>query len=402
MNKQQAIKTKTLHYLLDSVAILVIVLLVAVTLALHITRPPLLNSQQLAVQESTLRAKVTDILEERVSTDPGGLILVFQKLEVEILTPGEYKNAVIEVEYNGLGPNVNTVRFRPGSQAIIMTSHDLNDEIHFLVADHVRLAPIVTITSLFVLITLIVGRWQGLRALIGLVLSGFVIAGFIVPQILALRDPVLVSMVGAGLLLTATLYLIQGWNPMGHSALLGMLASLILTGGLSMIWTRFAYLTGFGSEETMFLQASGVGVQMQGLLLAGIIIGAASVLDDVVIAQSVAVFELSAANHAFTKRDLFQKGMRIGTTHLASMVNTLILAYTSTALPLILLFFVYPEAWYLTINRELIAEEIIRAIVGSTALMLAVPMTTYIASRVAPHSLAVKTPEAQKKPGSAL
>lgn len=389
MDKLQTKKTRTLHYLLDSVAVLVIVLLVSITIALQATRPTIIDNEQLASQELTLRSKVLTIIEERISTDANGLVVVYQKLEVMILTPGEFKDDVIIVDYNGLGPNENTVRFRLGSQALIMTSHDLNGGIHYLVADHIRLVPIATITGLFMLITVLVGRWQGLRALLGLFLSGIVIAGFIVPQILALRDPVLVSMVGAGLLLIATLYLIQGWNPMGHSAMLGMLASLMITGLLSMAWTQFTYLTGFGSEETLFLQASGIGVQMQGLLLAGMIIGAASVLDDVVIAQSVAVFELSAANHKFTKRELYQKGMRIGTTHLASMVNTLVLAYTSTALPLIILFFVYPEAWYLTINRELIAEEIIRAIVGSVALMLAVPMTTYIASRVAAYDKTV-------------
>jgi len=383
MDTSHSNNSRTLHYILDSIAVLAIVILVALTIALQITRPDITTTNQQITQEFTLRAKVLNIIDERITTDSSGLIIVYQKLEVMIITPGEHKDEVIILEYNGLGPTLNSVRFRSGSQALIMTSHDLNGGIHYLIADHIRLIPIATIIGLFVLITLLIGRWQGLRALIGLILSGIVIAGFIVPQILALRNPVLVSLVGTAVLLTMTLYLIQGWNYTGHSALFGMLASLLITGLLSMLWTRFAFLTGFGSEETMFLQASGIGVQMQGLLLAGMIIGAAGVLDDVVIAQSVAVFELSAVNNKLTQRELYQKGMKIGRTHLASMVNTLMLAYTSTALPLIILFFVYPEAWYLTINRELIAEEIIRAIVGSVALMLAVPMTTFVASSVA-------------------
>ena len=347
------------------------------------TRPRISNTNPQITQTSTLRARVLNILDERVETEENRLVTVYQKLEVMILTPGDFKHDIVVVEYNGLGPSANAVRFRPRSQALLMTSHDLDGVIHYLVADHIRLLPIAAITGIFITITLLIGRRQGARALLGLILSGLVIAGFIVPQILALRDPMLVSLVGTALLLASTLYLIQGWNFAGHSALLGMLASLCLTGFLSWSWTRFASLTGFGSEETLFLQASGIGVQMRGLLLAGIIIGAASVLDDVVIAQSVAVFELSGANQALTRRELFQRGMKIGITHLASMVNTLFLAYVSTALPLIILFFVYPEPWYLTINRELIAEEIIRAIVGSVALMLAVPLTTLIASAVA-------------------
>ena len=383
MDTQYKQSTKVLHYLMHSVGVLVIVVLVALTISLHITRPEISGTGQQIAQSTTLRAKVLNILEERVSTAENRLVTVYQKLEVIILTPGDYKAERVIVDYNGLGPSENVVRFRPRSQALIMTSYDLEGDIHFLVADHIRLLPIAIITGLFIAITLFIGRWQGARALLGLLLSGLVIAGFIVPQILALRDPMLVSLVGTALLLAVTLYLIQGWNFAGHSALLGMLASLCLTGFLSWSWSRFAYLTGFGSEETLFLQASGIGVQMRGLLLAGIIIGAASVLDDVVIAQSVTVFELSAVNNTLTQRELFLKGMRVGRTHLASMVNTLVLAYTSTALPLIILFFVYPEPWYLTINRELIAEEIIRAIVGSVALMLAVPLTTFIASNVA-------------------
>jgi uncharacterized membrane protein len=374
---------KVLHYILDSVIVLILVVLVAFTVALHVTRPVITGTNQQASAETTVRAKVLSIQDERLTTDANGLTMVYQKLEVIVLSRGEYKDTVVVVDYNGLGPSEHTVKFRVNGQALLMTSHNLNGEITFLVADHIRLFPIATIILIFVCVTLIIGRWQGARALIGLVLSGFVIVGFIVPQILALRDPVVVSLVGTALLLAMTLYLIQGWNAAGHSALFGMFASLVMTGLLSWLWTRYAYLTGFGSEETLFLQASGISVQMQGLLLAGIIIGAASVLDDVVIAQAVVIFELSAANPALTRHELYRSGMKIGTTHLASMVNTLVLAYTSTALPLIMLFFIYPEPWYLTINREFIAEEIIRAIVGSVALMLAVPLTTFIAATVA-------------------
>jgi uncharacterized membrane protein len=376
-------KLKTLHYLMHSIGILVIVILTALTISLHATRPEIGNREQNNSQETTLRARVLNILDENVSPEANGLVTVYQELEIVILTPGEYQGFVTTVEYYGQGPSENLVRFRQHAQALVMTSRNPDGTTKFLVADHIRLIPIVLITLLFSGITLLIGRWQGTRALLGLVLSGLVIAGFIVPQILALRDPTLVSLVGTALLLSITLYLIQGWNFAAHSAMLGMLASLAVTGILSWLWTRFAYLTGFGSEEALFLQASGIGIQMRGLLLAGIIIGAASVLDDVVIAQSVSVFELSHTSNTLTQRELYQKGMRIGRTHLASMVNTLILAYTSTALPLMILFFIYPEPWYLTINRELIAEEIIRAVVGSSALMLAVPLTTLIASALA-------------------
>jgi len=131
-----------------------------------------------------------------------------------------------------------------------------------------------------------------------------------------------------------------------------MIGSLALTGLLAIVWTDLARLTGFGSEETMFLQATGVTIPMRGLLLAGMILGTAGVLDDVVLAQTITVFELANADPTQRPRVLYTRGMRVGVAHLASMINTLVLAYASTALPLLILFYLYPEPWYLTINRE--------------------------------------------------
>jgi uncharacterized membrane protein len=128
------------------------------------------------------------------------------------------------------------------------------------------------------------------------------------------------------------------------------------------------------------------------------ILGAAGVLDDVVIAQAVTVFELHDADAELAPRGLFRRGMRIGVTHLTSMVNTLVLAYASTALPLMILFYLYPEPWHLTINRELLAEEIIRTLVGSIGLMLAVPLTTAISAWVAPKLGGAEAEVAQPAP----
>ncbi len=393
-NKQRSVA----RYVLEAGAVLALAILATVVLALYLTRPPINYAQeQLPGISTTVRARVEKIEEEIQSEDESGLITVYQKLTLRIVSAGPYKGQVITTEYNGMGPTLSAVRFREGSSALVMISEvsltppgtenggNTDTRVLYQVADHVRLVPLAIITALFAVITVAIGRWQGLRALLGLALSGLFIGGFILPQILAHRDPVLVTMVGTGLLVAATLYLIQGWNVVGHTALLGMLTSLAVTGALAIMWTQLAYLTGFGSEETLYLQATGINIEMRGLLLAGIILGTAGVLDDVVIAQAVTIFELSAASPEASFRTLMQRGMRIGVSHLTSMVNTLVLAYAGTALPLFILFYLYPEPWYLTINRELIAEEIVRALVGSVGLMLAVPLTTGIAAWVAPQ-----------------
>ena len=373
---------RVIHYVLEGAAVLLLVALAALIVVLHITRPEIPYNAQIAALESTVQARVLSVGKEETTVDENGLILVFQELELEIRSKGDYQGKTITVSYNGMGPTLEAARFRKGQQALVMISKRPDGQTFFQVADHVRLGPIALIVGLFIALTLGIGRGKGVRALLGLVLSALLIGGFIMPQILAHRDPTLVSLAGTALLLAATLYLIQGWNPTGHAALLGMLAALVVTGTLSVGWTKLAYLTGFGSEETMFLQAVGVGIEMRGLLLAGMIIGAASVLDDVVLAQAMTVFELAAANISLSRGELYRRSMKIGIAHLASMINTLVLAYASAALPLLLLFYLYPEPWYLTINRELIAEEIVRTLVGSVGLMLAVPLTTAIAAWV--------------------
>jgi uncharacterized membrane protein len=399
------------RYVLEGTAVLLLALLGSLVIALHVTRPPIGYEQETALIGSTVQAQVEEVLDEAHAQDAEGLFTVQQELKLRILSPGPYQGRMITVEYNGMGPALNAVRFREGSRALVMVSELPADAVAgatinesstgartvYQVADHVRLIPLGLITLAFAAVTVLVGRWQGVRALLGLALSGLLIGSFVLPQILAHRDPILVSTVGAGLLLAATLYLIQGWNAASHTALIGVLVSLAATSALAIALTRFAYLTGFGTEETLFLQASGVALPMRGLLLAGMILGTAGVLDDVVIAQAVTVFELSAADASRRPRELYVSGMRVGVTHLASMVNTLVLAYASTSLPLLILFYLFPEPAHLTINRELIAEEIVRSLVGSIGLMLAVPLTTLIAAEVAPllQDVTEPTPDLQ-------
>ena len=374
---------QTPHYLLEGIAFLLLLSSVVALGALHFTRPPALYTSTSASLEATVQAQILDVKKEEFSEDESGLTQISQILLIKILT-GDYEGQEAEVTYNGLGPTVRDVQFKAGDRALIMVTERPNGEPFFAVADHVRLFPLAAIAGIFALITILVGRWQGVRALLGLVLSLALISGFIMPEILADRDPVLAAIIGMTVLTAVTLYLIQGWNTIAHTALISMITSLAITGLLAIVWTQVARLTGFGSEETLYLQATGVHLNMRGLLLASMIIGAAGVLDDVVLAQAVTAFELAQANTTLTFRELYQRSMKVGNAHLASMVNTLVLAYASAALPLLILFTLYPEPWHLTINRELIAEEIVRTLVGSTGLMLAVPLTTLIAAWAAP------------------
>jgi uncharacterized membrane protein len=187
-------------------------------------------------------------------------------------------------------------------------------------------------------------------------------------------------------LLLASTYLVYGWNYKAHAAVLGMVVSLMLTLALAWMFASWTHLTGFGSsiEESSYLALElGPDLQFRGLALAGIIIGSLGVLDDVCVGQASAVFELANANRALGWRDLFRSGLNIGRDHIAAMVNTLMLAYVGASLPMMVVFTIYREPLWYRINREPITEEIVRTLVGSIGLILAVPITDLIASLVA-------------------
>jgi uncharacterized membrane protein len=206
---------------------------------------------------------------------------------------------------------------------------------------------------------------------------------YILPRILAGGDPILVSITGAFAILASTLYLVYGWTLKTHAAVLGTFIALIMTGLLAAYYVDLTRLTGFGSEEAMFLSQQQATINLRGLVLGGILIGALGVLDDLVITQASVVFELHAANPAFDLRELFRRSMRIGQDHVAATVNTLVLAYAGAALPLLLLVMQSGENWVNFANREFVTEEIVRTLVGSLGLMSAVPLTTGLACLVA-------------------
>ena len=249
----------------------------------------------------------------------------------------------------------------------------------FYITEPNRWGSLLTLLALFVVVTVGISRWKGLRSLLGMAVSFFVITQFILPLILAGYNPVLVTILGSFALLSVTQYLIYGWSMKTHAAVVGILISLVLTGILASLFVSATRLTGFGSEEVGYLQSTGLPIDASGLLLSGILIGALGVLDDITISQASSVFELAAANPAFGVRELYRRAMNIGQDHIASTVNTLVLAYVGASLPLLLLFAVFPQPFGQTINREFVTEEVVRTLVGSLGLIAAVPLTTVLA-----------------------
>jgi uncharacterized membrane protein len=334
---------------------------------------------ELAPGESEqLRARVVKVLEEGM-VDQGGFEQPYQRLRLE-LTEGPLQGQTVDVDYGQLGFSNESRLFGPGDRVIVERIRSADQTDLYLITDYVRTTPLLWLTLIFVAATLLLSGWQGARSLVGMGISLIVIVAFIVPQILAGRDPVLIAVTGSIVMMGISLYLVYGWHRKTHVAIVGLLLSLVLAGLLSIWFVNWSRLSGYGAEEAGFLQVAGVQLDPRGLLLAGIIIGSLGALDDVAIGQASSIHELSRANPQLGWRGLFAHGMTIGRDHLAAMVNTLFLAYVGAALPFLLLFSVYTEPLGMTLNREIIAEEIVRTLVGSLGLLAGVPFTSIVAA----------------------
>ncbi len=360
-----------------------VVLAVAIVVVLPRLGPqPSPTEQTFAPGETeTMAARVIEVLEEGVIELNGGGTLPYQRLLLHV-EDGSLAGEDVAVE-EGTVNIINQERLFHVGDRVYLERAVGPDGDRFYISDFVRTGSLLWIGALFVGLVVLVGRGKGLRSLAGTLFSLVVIFAFIIPQIVAGRDPVLVSVAGSILLLTVSNYMIYGWNTRAHAAVAGMVLSLVLTGILAYLSVGWARLTGLSEEGGYLVIELGPNLNLQGLVLAGIIVGAVGALDDVCVAQVSVVFELLDANPDLEWMDLFRRSLNVGRDHIAAMVNTLVLAYTAASLPLMVAFTIYQEPLWRRINREPIAEEIVRTLIGSIGLVLAVPITTLIASLLA-------------------
>jgi len=313
---------------------------------------------------------VQDVVEEKV--DKG-----YQKLEVVLEENGKEKTVEVEV---GSIDSANRVRYEEGDEVVVLKSSDGKKEI-YQINGYVRRFSLFWLFLVFAVLVIVISRMQGVFSLLSMVFSFLVIFKFILPKILVGWDPVLTAIVGAMMIIPVTFYLSHGFNPKTTTAIIGTVISLIMVGVLAKWFVGFANLTGY-NEEIGFLQVGGFElVNSQGLFLAGIIIGVLGVLDDITVSQAAFVYQLKRTKIGGNFKELYSRAMSVGRDHIASMVNTLVLVYTGASLPLLLLFILNPDLNQI-LNYELVAEEVVRTLVGSIGLVLAVPITTFLATVV--------------------
>ena len=365
------------------VALVILAVVIIVILPQLGTGGPESSQPSLAPGEmETLPARVIEVLEEGSIDLGGGSTQPYQRLLL-LIESGSLAGQEVEVEEGTVNIISQERLFRPGDRVYVQRVTGLDGD-RFYISDFVRTTPLFLIAVLFMGMVVLVGRGKGARSLLGTLIGLMVIFGFILPQIVKGRDPVGVCIAGSILLLSVSTYLVYGWTPKAHAAVVGMVGSLVLTGLLAWLFVGWTRLTGLSMEESSYLVMElGSGINLRGLVLGGIIVGSLGVLDDICVGQASAVFELVNANRDLDWRALFRSSLNIGRDHIAAMVNTLLLAYVGASMPLMLVFTIYQEPIWQRVNREPIAEEIVRTLVGSLGLILAVPITGLIASLLA-------------------
>lgn len=273
------------------------------------------------------------------------------------------------------------VLVQPGDEVILSVEVEGNKITNAFISDHARDKKLYYLAGFFVLLMVIIGGLKGAKSVLALVLTGGGIFYVLLPLMFKGYQPILMTVLVAAVMTTLTMILVHGFNLKTLAGIIGTTSGVIAAGVLAMLVGQAAKLTGFSSEEMQMLQYIPQQVQFdyQGLLFAGMIIGALGAVMDVGISIASAVEEVKRVNPKLNTRELIQAGMNVGRDVMGTMANTLILAYTGGALPLILIFMAYDMPFLKIINLDLIATEIVRALTGSVGLILAIPITSLAA-----------------------
>jgi uncharacterized membrane protein len=296
----------------------------------------------------------------------------YQTIKVEILE-GERTGEIIEIEND-------FILLKEGQKFYMNYLITIQGDEIFSVRDIDRRSTLIFLTALFAAIVLYFGRWQGMRSLLSLVGSFLIIIYVLLPLLIKGYDPVLVSVLLGSLILGIAIFFTHGFNFKSLIAFSGTVISVCITGLLASFSVKILNLSGFFSDETVYLNFSTQGsLDFQGLLLGGIIIGVLGVLDDIATTQVAVVAELKKAADNISAKDLYRQALNVGNEHISALVNTLVLAYAGVSLPLLLWFSQSESEFGKIINNEIFATEIARTLVGSIGLILTVPITTFLA-----------------------
>ena len=342
------------------------------------------NADEIGLATDRLSATVEEVLDRRCSyssiDDPQDCRTV-----TLIVHEGPEAGAIVVLPETNLMFERSMPDLAVGDRVVVGYEDSTN---FYFFADRDRRSSLLWLAGLFAVVVIALGRFRGVLAILAMAATLVVLVAFVAPSVLDGNDPLLVAVVAASAIAFISLYLTHGFTPTTTVALAGTLGALCLTLGLSWVFFELAEFTGLASEEALILPLIAENLNISGLLLGGAVIGALGALDDVTVTQVATVAELRRHSPHLPTTELVASGIRVGRDHIASTVNTLLLAYAGASMPLILLFAAADQPLGMVANSELIAIEIVRTLCGSIGLVAAVPITTALAAVVLRPSIA--------------
>lgn len=344
------------------------------------------TNQNQAVTEVYIKARVIQIItDQETEASPSAEITIqrnfVQKIEVLFLE-GSEKGQKKEIKNGPIPIAFENKRYHEGDTVLVLKSSLANQSDSYLIFDKYRLDALWILAALFALLTIVVIRFKGVLSLLALAITIAIVSFFTVPQLLAGTNTLIVLIISAIFIGATSLYLAHGFSRRTSLALLAIFIALLISINLSVYFIQFANLFGLGSEESLYLQTGRFGnLNIRGLVLSGIVIASIGVLDDVASAQAATVEELNRANPNLSVGQLYRRAMKVGGEHIASMVNSLLLVFAGASLTLFILQFASNQRPIsVTINTEMVSQEIISSLIVSIGLILTVPITTYLMS----------------------
>ncbi len=332
------------------------------------------------LQDEFYRARVLEVKKYAGDFAPGE-ISAARQVKVELLGRARKGEQVTIDDQQIFSTDPKQLELRPGEK-IVVVQQEGPSGLTYGIVDKYRLPAVGIIIALFLALGIFFGRIRGVSSILGLAFSILILAKWVVPKIISGGDPIVTGLIGVFAIATVSIYLAHGFSRWSTVALASTFATLGIAAGLGFLFVYLGKLAGLGSEEAFYLQIGSLqAINLRGLLLAAIMIGSLGVLDDITVGQTATLRELKAANPGLDFHELYKRGLAVGREHIASLTNTLALAYVGASLPLFVLFSAdSPLPTWALINSEIIAEEVVRTLVGSTALIFAVPITTALAA----------------------
>ncbi len=362
-----------------------IIIFFAIMLTGFLVCTRVVSAEEINQKEIFTKAQVLEVSEDSthlIESFGETYVTPYQKLKLLIIDGTDTGKTVV-VEYAGM-TETSFQKVKVGQFLVLNQVEVAGGSTQYQVVDKLRINELFMIILLFLVLVVLLSKWKGIGSILGMLFSLIVILKFIIPQILAGRDPLLISILGSIAILVTSIYLAHGFSKQTTVAVISTSITLVITGLLSVLFVRLTNLSGISNEDTSSLLFGGptATINYKGLLLGGMIIGFLGVLDDVTTGMSATVFELKKVNSKLSFSELISSSLNVGVEHISSLVNTLVLAYAGSSLPVFLYLVLNPQGypvWFM-INSEFIAEEIVRTLVGSIGLLFAVPITTAIAA----------------------